>query len=211
MKKALLFIIKRGSRFGAIVYPYSFAKFLGVLRSRIYTYWVTTKFKHFDDSSVFIFPITILGEKYISVGKNVTIGSRTILTAWDNYENIKFNPQITIGDNVSIGEDCHITAINKIEIGDNVLMGKKITITDNAHGKSESEALALSPIKRPLFSKGSVIIESGVWIGDKVTILGGVKIGKNCIIGANSVVTSNIPENCVVGGIPAKILKNLNL
>jgi acetyltransferase-like isoleucine patch superfamily enzyme len=88
-------------------------------------------------------------------------------------------------------------------------MGKKITITDNAHGKSEPEYLSIPPTKRKLHSKGPVIIEDGVWIGDKVTILSGIRIGENSIIGANSLVTKDIDANCVFGGIPAKLIKRI--
>lgn len=136
-------------------------------------------------------------------------GARAILTAWDKYECDSFAPQIIIGDNVNIGEDCHITAINKIKIGKNVLMGKKITISDNSHGETDFDSLLIPPIKRRLFSKGPVIIEDGAWIGDNVTILSGVRIGKNSIVGANALVTKNVPENCIVGGVPAKIIKNI--
>jgi acetyltransferase-like isoleucine patch superfamily enzyme len=129
------------------------------------------------------------------------------LTAWDSYRSDSFSPEIFIGNNTSIGEDFHITAINKIQIGNHVLIGKKVTITDNAHGLVDGSMLTIPPIERSLYSKGSVIIEDGVWIGDKVTILAGVTIGKNVIVGANSVVTKDIAKNCVVGGIPAKVLK----
>ncbi|GAB6011240.1 acyltransferase [Viscerimonas tarda] len=163
----------------------------------------------FGKNSILHCPIVLLGCKYISIGKNVGIGARAIITAWDEFEEDKFSPQITIGNNVNIGEDCHITAINKIEIGDNVLMGKKVTITDNAHGKTEYALLSIPPQKRPLYSKGPVVIEDGVWIGDKATILAGVHIGKNTIIGSNAVVTRDIPANCVAGGIPARVIKEI--
>ena len=63
--------------------------------------------------------------------------------------------------------------------------------------------LALTPIQRPLTSKGSVVIEESVWIGEGVCILAGVTVGKGAIIGANAVVTSDVPSGAVVGGIPA--------
>jgi acetyltransferase-like isoleucine patch superfamily enzyme len=132
-----------------------------------------------------------------------------VFTAWDRYGSDSFTPQIIIGNNVSIGGESHITAINRIEIGNNVLTGRKITITDNSHGKSTSHYICISPALRPLFSEGPVIIGDGVWIGDKVTILPNVHIGKNAIIGANAVVTRDIPANCVAGGIPAKVIKTI--
>jgi len=152
-------------------------------------------------------PINLQGGKYISIGNNTGIGSYTILTAWDNYMNDKFSPEISIGNNVWIGEGCHITAINKIHIGDNVLMGKYITITDNSHGETNFEQLNIHPLSRPLISRGPVRIEDDVWIGDKVTILSNVKIGKGSVIGANSVVTKDIPPFSIAVGMPAKIIK----
>mgnify|MGYP003303828594 FL=1 len=112
-----------------------------------------------------------------------------------------------MGDNCSIGEDSHITAINSIRLGNNVLLGKKILITDNAHGTSSAELLEIAPNYRPLSSKGPVVIDDNVWIGEKVSIMPGVHIGKGVIVAANSVVTKNIPPYCVVAGIPAKVIK----
>ena len=131
------------------------------------------------------------------------------MTAWDSYEGVHFNPQITIGNNSSIGDDSHITAINKIMIGNNVRSGKKILITDNSHGASERKLLDIAPNKRPLYSKGPVIIEDNVWIGEKSSIMPGVHIGYGSIIAANSVVTKDVPSYCVVAGSPAKIVKNM--
>jgi acetyltransferase-like isoleucine patch superfamily enzyme len=121
----------------------------------------------------------------------------------------RFNPQIIIGDNCSIGEYCHITAINKIVIGNGVLTGRWVTITDNSHGSLLLDESDIQPLKRKLQSKGPVVIEDNVWIGDKVTILPDVHIGYGSIIGANAVVTKDVPANCVVGGNPAKIIKNI--
>ena len=190
-------------------YSYSLKIKLSVIQNKLYTAWLSREFKSLTKSSTIAYPIDLVGGKYISIGDQCYIGRRTSLTAWDRHGSDEFLPQITIGNNVSIGEDSHITAINNIQIGNNVLFGKKITITDNAHGKSNFEELLLPPAKRPIHTDGPVIIEDGVWIGDKVTILPNVRIGKNAIIGANAVVTKNIPANCVAGGIPAKVIKTI--
>lgn len=175
--------------------------------NKFYSAWVSREFKSFGRDSVVQRHVYLIGGKYISIGNKSCVGLRAVLTAWDKYESDTFLPEIIIGNHVSIGDDSHITAINRIEIGNHVLTGKKITITDNAHGKSDFELLSLSPTARPLYSAGPVIIEDGVWIGDKATILPNVRIGKNAIIGANAVVTKDIPANCVAGGIPAKVIK----
>jgi acetyltransferase-like isoleucine patch superfamily enzyme len=189
------------------IYTYKFAQRLNLYKNKIFTYWLSSELKSFGQNSLLRYPIDLLGGKYISIGKKTGIGARGVITAWDKHNGDSYTPEIIIGNNIWIGEDCHITAINKIQIGDNALIGKKVTITDNSHGKCEYDLLEIPPNSRPLYSKGPVIIEDNVWIGDKVTILPGVKIGKNSIIGANSVVTKDVDENCVVGGNPAKILK----
>ena len=156
-----------------------------------------------------ISPHQLFGEKYISIGKGTTIHKDVILTAWDRYGEQKFNPLIKIGINTNIGEHSHITACKEIIIGNNVLTGRYVYISDNAHGNSSIEEINVAPIKRPLYCKGSVIIEDNVWIGERVCILSGVHIGKGAIIAANAVVTHDVPEGCIVAGIPAKIIKRI--
>lgn len=146
------------------------------------------------------------GMKFISIGDCSSFGDFLYMTAWDNYENQIFFPQIKIGKGCSFGAFCHMTCINCIAIGDNVLSGKWVTISDNNHGLTSEECLRVPPLKRPLVSKGSVIIGNNVWIGDKVSILGGVTIGNGAVIAANSVVTHDVPAYSVVGGNPAKKL-----
>lgn len=89
------------------------------------------------------------------------------------------------------------------------MTGPNILITDNAHGASILELLDLPPQVRPLYSKGPVIIEDNVWIGEKTSIMPGVHIGKGSIIAANSVVTHDIPPYCIAAGVPAKVIKRL--
>lgn len=198
-------------RFSTYFYSYSTMRRLKNFRIVLFTHWLASELKYLGKNSSVSFPIVLKGGKYITIGENTGLGARGILTAWDTYGEKTYKPIITIGNNTSIGEDYHITAINNIQIGNDVLMGKKITITDNAHGKTDLESITIPPIKRSLETKGPVIIEDGVWIGDKVTILSNVTIGKNSIIGANALVTKDIPPNCVAGGVPAKLIKVLTL
>ena len=99
----------------------------------------------------------------------------------------------------------------KIAIGDGLLTGRFVYIGDNAHGGLSWEESSVPPINRQLRSKGEVKIGLNVWIGDKVTILGGVTIGDNVIIAANAVVTKDVPSNSIAAGIPAKVVKTLEL
>lgn len=205
-KLALKYLSIYTGKLWSYIFSYKQSQNIKYIYNMLYSGWISREFKSFGKQTI-INSIDLVGGKYISIGNNCTIGNRTVLSAWEKHGKDYFNPEINIGDNVSIGSDCHITAINRIEIGNNVLTGKKITITDNSHGKTNLLSLSLSPSKRQLYSSGPVIIEDGVWIGDKVTILANVHIGKNAIIAANAVVTKDIPANCVAGGIPAKVLK----
>ena len=174
----------------------------------LYNKYIKNKFDKME--GCIYHPHQLLGEKYISIGEGTTIGEGVILTAWDKYGNQTFTPSIKIGNNTCIGEYAHITACNKIIIGNNVLTGRRIYISDNAHGNSSKEEIDIPPLKRPLYIKGSVVIEDNVWIGERACILSGVHIGKGAIIAANAVVTHDVPAACIVGGVPAKIIKRMN-
>lgn len=119
------------------------------------------------------------------------------------------SPSIQIGDDCHIGENAHITAINRIQIGNHVLTGRGILITDNAHGQSTYPSMSLAPHFREMYSKGPVVIGDNVWIGENACIMPNVTIGDNSIIAANSVVTKDVPPFCVVAGIPARVIKDI--
>lgn len=184
---------------------------MGNICVRIYNKLFNTiiRYKFKKMNGCIISPHQLMGEKYISIGKGTTINKGCILTAWDQYGEQTFTPSISIGDNCCIGEHAHITACKEIMIGNNILTGRRIYISDNAHGNSSIDEIDIPPIKRPLSVKGSVIIEDNVWIGERVCILSGVHIGKGAIIAANAVVTHDVPAYHIVGGIPAKIIKKI--
>lgn len=170
----------------------------------------TYKFKHLGIGSIIPLNSTIMNPQYISIGNNFNSLKNLRIEAWDKYSKDSFLPEIKIGDNVCFNTDVHIGCINKVSIGNNVLLASRIYISDHSHGDVSLEALAVSPIMRPLKSNGPVIIEDNVWIGEGVCILPNVTIGTNSIVGANSVVTKSFPSNCVIAGVPAKIIRRLN-
>lgn len=156
--------------------------------------------------------LTSLGEDCISIGEGTHIGEHCILTAWKTTcAGGDFHPEIVIGKDCSIGEYNHITSTNKIIIGDNLLTGRWVTITDNSHGETDYDTLLQPPLMRLVTSKGPVIIGKDVWIGDKATILPNVTIGDGAVIAANSVVTKDVPAYSVVAGNPAKVIKENNI
>lgn len=152
-------------------------------------------------------PINLLGIRYFKVGKGTYFSSKAELTAWDKYRGFTYTPRVNIGCNCNFGRACHITAINEITIGDNLLTGQYVIISDNSHGDSSLEQLSIPPADRKLTTKGPIRIGNNVWIGDRVAILSGVSIGDGAIIGSNAVVTHDVPAGAVVGGVPARIIK----
>ena len=151
----------------------------------------------------------LFGTKYIIVGKNTHLASGIQLTAWDSHNGNRYTPSIVIGDGCTIRENAHITAINSITIGDNLLTGTNVLITDNSHGMATREQMEQPPTHRPLYSKGPVVIGNNVWLGNNVCVMPGVTIGDGAIIGANSVVTHDVPAYAVAAGIPARVVKQL--
>lgn len=153
-------------------------------------------------------PFTVIGHQYIQF-ESFSSRPGLRIECWDKYMGQSFKPRIVIGKNVSFNFRCHIGAINEIIIGDNVLIGSNVLITDHGHGDTSIDNLFIAPQLRTLFSKGRVIIEDNVWIGENVCILPNVTIGMGTVIAAGSVVTHSVPAHSIVAGVPARIMKSL--
>ena len=174
--------------------------------SRIRTSLLKNKFFSIGSNTLIEHLGKLVGACYIKVGSCSDIQHGTTLTAWK----ICDNPSLSIGSDCHIGAYNHLTCINRIEIGDGFVSGKFVTITDNGHGEITSDMLSMPVSQRPIVSKGPVVIGKNVWVGDKATILPGVTIGDGAVVAANAVVTKDVPALCVVGGNPAKLIKNLS-
>lgn len=145
----------------------------------------------------------------MSIGNNFFSNGHLRMEAVGYFKNDSFTPEISIGDNVTLNDFCHIACINQVIIGNNVLVASRVFITDHFHGKIDALEKDISPSDRNLYSKGPVIIHDNVWIGEGVVVMPGVTIGKGAIIGANAVVTRDVPAYAVVGGNPAKVIKSI--
>jgi acetyltransferase-like isoleucine patch superfamily enzyme len=159
------------------------------------------QFKVFGISSKIISPLKIDGKKNIEIGEHVSISYRTWLACLSLTGEKK--PVLHIGNHSTIGNFNHIYATKSIIIEDYVLTADKVYITDNLHGYENIQ----NPImQQPIKQINPVIIGTGTWLGENVCVLG-AKIGKHCVIGANAVVTKDIPDYSVAAGIPAKVIK----
>lgn len=211
MRRFIKSIVVFFSKAVGALYPYSLSIRLRGYRNLFYTYWIKNSIGHVGESTIIEKPCKIMGggNKNISIGSQTCIQAYSVLGCWAEHNKKHYNPSIIIGEKCSIGEYNHLSSINNITIGDGLLTGRFVIISDNSHGRFSAEDLRIIPGQRELFSKGGIVIGNNCWIGDKATILGGVTIGNNVIVAANSVVTKSIPDNCIVAGVPAKIIKQL--
>lgn len=163
----------------------------------------------FRGARIIRLPFDIKNKRFIVIGKGFTTGVGCRVEAYPVNE----QKVLYIGENVQINDYVHITAMSLVSIGNNVLMASKIYISDCTHGSylgDENDSNPNSiPIDRPLSSK-PVIIEDNVWLGEFVSVLPGVTIGKGTIVGANSVVSKSLPPYVVAIGAPAKPIKRYN-
>lgn len=153
----------------------------------------------------------ITGPAYIKIGKDCRFFDHIIIECRDKYCGIRYNPSVEIGNNCTFGEYTHITSINGVSIGDGCLTGRFVLISDNNHGYCDNCAeLHIQPHDRPLSSKGPVMIGKNVWLGDRVSVLSGVRIGDGAIVASGAVVTKDVPPGTIVAGCPARIIRTID-
>lgn len=172
----------------------------------IYTGFLSRKFCRLGRGAVIGWrAMNLHGLHRIAIGERTQIDADVQLTAWEQESGAE--PLITIGSGCLIRRFAHITASRHIVIGDNLLTGTNVLITDNAHGHTDFASLRVPPTVRPVVSKGEVVIGNNVWLGNNVCILPGVHIGDGVVVGANSVVCHDLPAYCVAAGVPAVVIK----
>ncbi|MCK5642230.1 MAG: acyltransferase [Gammaproteobacteria bacterium] len=178
----------------------SIMKFYTRIHKRIWRMLFHSNFKRIGTSSSIVFPLKIQNAKYIEIGNHVHIHHKAWLVALKRDDII---PSFIIDDYTTIGHFVTISCLRDIHIGQNVLISDRVFISDNNHGY---EDITLPIQSQPTIFKSSVYIGNNSWIGQNVTIIG-AKIGKHCVIGANSVVSKDIPDYCVAAGSPARVKK----
>lgn len=150
--------------------------------------------------------IQSIGLDCITLGSGSRISRNTRLLALKSYGIQQFNPQISIGNNVSVGFGCTLSCVNRLDVGDDVTIGDNVYIADSHHDYSNP---VLGVLNQPLLV-GKISIGKGAWIGYGAFVSGDVSVGEHSVIGANSVVTRPVAAYTVVAGVPARPVKQFD-
>jgi acetyltransferase-like isoleucine patch superfamily enzyme len=163
------------------------------------------RFAAFGAGSVLCFPpIALFGEPGIRIGRDVLIGPLVSLSAgMVPGQDLVSDEILRIGDRCLIGRGSSIVAHLSVTIGDDVFFGPNVYVTDQNHGTARSDV----PIGHQSEPERPVVVGAGSWLGTNVVVLPGVTIGRQVAVGANSVVTSDLPDGVVAAGVPARILR----
>lgn len=171
---------------------------------------VAQRFAEMGDGALICFPPGPMhGEEHIRIGKSTLIGAHVALTV-GVVPDQPMKPLaadgtvLRIGDRCSIGRGTHVVAHKSIEIGDDVLTGPNCYITDQNHVYGDPDV----PIARQWPAEDPVVIGAGSWLGAGAILLPGSRLGRNTVVGAGSVVRGEFPDNAVIAGVPARLLRS---
>jgi len=142
-----------------------------------------------------------ISERGISIGDRVTVG-RFAMIRPSGYYGREIGSGLTIGNGSNIGPYCYIGCSGGITIGQNVLMGPRVSLFAENHNFDRPDI----PMKEQGVTRKPIVIEDDCWLASSCTILAGVHVGRGAVIGASAVVTKDVPAYAIVGGVPAKVL-----
>lgn len=145
--------------------------------------------------------IDALSMNGVKLGDNVSVGNRTVIECTGSLQCI--GQGLKIGNNVGLGTDGFWGCAGGIEVGDDTIFGNYVSL----HSENHNFKCLDIPIRKQGVSRQGIKIGANCWIGAKATILDGTIIGNGCVVAAGAVVRGQFPDNCVIGGVPAKILK----
>ena len=177
---------------------------LGAAMEKLQRIWFTTRhrraFRQLGKGTLLVAPSRVDG------AENIELGSGSLLQrgGWLYCLGIDGEPaSMLIGSGCVFGYNNHITAVRTLVIEDDVLTANNVYISDNVHG---FEDVTTPIMHQPVRFKGTVRIGGGTWIGENACIIG-ASVGRNCVVGANAVVTRDVPDFSVVVGVPARVIR----
>lgn len=159
--------------------------------------------KSLGENSVIINPIQLSCPDRITIGDNVYIWDNARINVIDKYYDYEYQPELIISDAVTIGQNVHIVCCDKITLEKGVTLGPFVTLADAYHGYEDLDL----PIMKQQMKTAPIVIGENTLLNSHCFVAQGVKIGKECFIGANSVVVNDIPDYSVAVGNPAKVIR----
>lgn len=179
----------------------SIAEFYWLCKTQLY---YRRFFGRIGEGSKLLAPLRLKNVQHIFVGETVIINRHAFLLTIALPG--QATPRLVINEGCVIGHMNHITCLNEVTIGAKVLTADRVHISDNSHVFTDP---ALAIIDQGVESNGKVSIGEGTWIGENASVLS-CSIGKHCVVGANAVVVTDIPDYCVAVGIPARVVRRFN-
>jgi acetyltransferase-like isoleucine patch superfamily enzyme len=170
--------------------------YLSVLTYRLLRF----RFAAFGSGTRIVRPLRIVGSRHVSLGDSLTIQYGAYIAA---ITDLRPDPRLRVGSGTMIGNHSHIICTRSISIAENVLIADRVYISDSVHQYAD---VTRPVMHQPLKQLDDVVIGEGAWIGENVCIIG-ARVGRNSVVGANSVVTRDIPDFCVALGAPAVPVK----
>lgn len=181
----------------------TFLHYASAARLKAHTALVRARVAALGKGSFVHAPASLYNPKVIAIGSGTVIREH----AWLNGGRAQGDAvALKIGDGCYIGRFAHINAAAGVTIGDKVLIADRVYISDIDH---EYRKPGLPVIGQGVCTKGPVVLKTGCWLGAGAVILSGVTVGRNAVVAANAVVTKDVPDFTVVGGVPAKVLKTI--
>lgn len=171
---------------------------------RLFRLVYARRFRQFGQHTSLVFPAGIEGAGNIALGDDVYVAYKTFLAALPHTGHL--DCLLQIGSGSRIGRFNHIYATRRVVLGANVLTANGVYISDNLHDYRNP---AVPILHQPIRQNGIVEIGDGSWLGHNACVLG-ARIGRNCVIGANAVVTRDIPDHCVAVGAPAIVIRRFD-
>lgn len=152
--------------------------------------------------------LIVTNQQYIHIGRKIKIKKGYRIECYSRFAGIKMPPpSLTLFDKVLIGYNFTALVANKVQIGSNTILASNVSLISENHGIYVETNV---PFYAQPLQTGPIIIGEGCWIGQNVIVLPNVNIGDKCVIGANSVVTNDIPSYSIAVGMPAKVIKRYN-